>query len=50
MNKTEIINSHVTITQPQKVMTEHFVYVCNSTERKITLGILYGFEAALQVK
>ena len=32
------------------MVTEHFVYVCNSRERSITLGILYGYKGVMQVK
>ena len=30
-------------------MTRHYVYVCNSLERNVTLGVLYGYKAILQV-
>ena len=32
------------------MVTQHFVYVCNSTERVVTLGILYGYKGVLQVQ
>jgi gamma-aminobutyric acid type B receptor len=39
----------ITITGPQEVVTHHSVYICNSIERRVTLGILYGYKGVLQV-
>ena len=39
----------LSILQPQEIETRHFVYVCNSDERRVTLGVLYGYKAVLQV-
>ena len=30
------------------IVFEHFIYVCDSKNRNIALGILYGYKAALQ--
>ncbi len=36
-------------TQEQEIIYEYFFYTCMSTSRNITLGILYGYKAILQV-
>ncbi len=35
--------------QEQEIIYEYFFYTCVSTSRNITLGILYGYKAILQV-
>ncbi len=40
---------HCLLPQERKIEYKYFVYICTSTSRDITLGILYGYKAVLQV-
>ena len=40
---------HFFLLQVFRVKYQYFIFVCTSTERQITLGILYGYKALLQI-
>ena len=46
-------NSHalifISFLQVMGIVFEHFFYVCDSKNRDIALGVLYGYKAALQI-
>ena len=45
---TYIVHVHHVL-QVHDVITEYYIYVCDSRARDISLGILYGYKALLQV-
>ena len=47
--KIDIVLLLCLVFQAQRIIIEYYVYVCNSVEREIFLGILYGYKSLLQV-
>ena len=39
----------ISFLQPRGVIVEYFFYICDSKNRNIALGILYGYKAILQI-